>query len=100
MHKGHAVFCCLSKMWSVITATITPRLFPCVVPFLMAAAPPGTAPSLPTPTHADVKYGPHERNVLDAWLANSEKPAPLLFYIHGGGWLAEDKNTISPGTLK
>jgi hypothetical protein len=30
------------------------------------------------PTFADVKYGPHDANVLDLWLAKSDKPTPLL----------------------
>ena len=38
------------------------------------------------PTHADVKYGPHERNVMDVWLAKSDKPTPVLVSIHGGGF--------------
>ena len=37
-------------------------------------------------THTNVKYGPHERNALDIWLAPSDKPTPLVIYIHGGGW--------------
>jgi len=43
-------------------------------------------PPLPTPTLADVAYGPHPKQVLDFWKADSAKPTPLLFYIHGGGW--------------
>jgi len=38
------------------------------------------------PTLRDVSYGPHERNKLDFWKAESENPTPLVFYIHGGGW--------------
>jgi hypothetical protein len=38
------------------------------------------------PTIRDVAYGPHERNKLDFWKADSETPTPLVFYIHGGGW--------------
>ena len=38
------------------------------------------------PTHANVKYGNHERNVFDLWLAESDKPTPLVIYIHGGGF--------------
>lgn len=38
------------------------------------------------------KYGPHERNVFDIWLAKSEKPAPLVIYIHGGGFTGGDKS--------
>jgi acetyl esterase/lipase len=45
----------------------------------------------PSPTHADVKYGPHARNVLDVWRAKGDGPRPLLVYIHGGGWTGGDK---------
>ena len=44
------------------------------------------------PTFADVRYGPHESQVLDVYLANSAKPTPVLFFIHGGGWLNGDKS--------
>ena len=43
------------------------------------------------PTHADVAYGPHQRNRLDFWKAEGRGPRPLLVYIHGGGWTAGDK---------
>jgi acetyl esterase/lipase len=49
-------------------------------------------PSIP-PTAANVAYGPHPRNVLDFWQAKSEKPAPLVFCIHGGGWVNGDKSS-------
>ena len=48
------------------------------------------------PTIADLAYGPHERNVLDFYQAKSDKPTPLLFFIHGGGWTGGDKNGINP----
>jgi acetyl esterase/lipase len=48
------------------------------------------------PTVADLPYGPHERNVLDFYQAKSDQPTPLLFFIHGGGWMAGDKNGINP----
>ena len=38
-----------------------------------------------------MKYGPHDRNVMDVWLAESDKPTPVVFYIHGGGWTGGDK---------
>jgi acetyl esterase/lipase len=44
------------------------------------------APKLPAPTMADVAYGTHPKQVLHFWKAKSEKPTPLLFFIHGGGW--------------
>lgn len=43
------------------------------------------------PTHANVSYGPYERNVLDFYKANGDGPRPLLVYIHGGGWTSGDK---------
>lgn len=38
------------------------------------------------------KYGLHERNVFDLWLAKSEKPTPLVVYVHGGGFTEGDKS--------
>ena len=35
-------------------------------------------PQLPAPDHADVKYGPHERNVLDS--------PPYLYLVAFSGW--------------
>ncbi len=45
-----------------------------------------------SPTHANVPYGTHERQVLDFYQAKSDQPkTPLLFFIHGGGWMSGDK---------
>lgn len=43
-------------------------------------------------TFADEKYGTHERNVFDIWLADSDRPTPLVMYIHGGGFVGGDKS--------
>ena len=43
-------------------------------------------------TYVNEKYGPHERNNFDIWLAESEKPTPLVIYIHGGGFVGGDKS--------
>ena len=43
------------------------------------------------PTHSNIEYGPHDRNKLDLWLAESENPTPLLICIHGGGFSGGDK---------
>ncbi len=50
--------------------------------------------SIPKPTHADVRYGEHPRHVLDFWQAESEKPTPLVFVIHGGGWQGGSKERL------
>lgn len=47
------------------------------------------------PTHADVKYGEHERHVIDLYLAESDQPTPLVIYIHGGGFVGGDKRGVS-----
>ena len=47
------------------------------------------------PTHANIKYGEHERNVFDIWLADSKKPTPLAIYIHGGGFISGNKEKVS-----
>jgi acetyl esterase/lipase len=41
----------------------------------------------------DVPYGSHPRQVLDFYQAASDKPTPVVFYIHGGGWQNGDKKT-------
>lgn len=57
-------------------------------------------PPLPTPTYANVRYGPYPRNVLDFWQARSDKPAPVVFFVHGGGWRGGDKAMLPPGLLE
>ena len=57
-------------------------------------------PQLRPPTHADVKYGSHERNVLDFYQAESDKPTPLVVYIHGGGFRGGSKRSLNAGTLR
>jgi hypothetical protein len=58
------------------------------------------SPAKPRPDEENVKYGPHERNVLDLWIAKSDKPAPLVLFIHGGGFRNGDKAALSEGNLK
>ena len=41
----------------------------------------------------NVAYGTHPRQVLDFYQATSDKPTPVVFYIHGGGWRNGDKKT-------
>jgi len=62
--------------------------------FLLATTAFAQTDTKPAPTHRDSSYGPHERNKLDVWLAKSEKPAPLLIFIHGGGWAGGDKADV------
>ncbi len=54
----------------------------------------------PEPTHRDVAYGPHERNVVDFYQARSDAPAPVLVYFHGGGFRGGDKRGIDLGLYR
>jgi len=53
------------------------------------------AGSIPKPTLSEVPYGTHQRHVLDFWKAKSDKPTPLVFVIHGGGWKNGSKERLS-----
>lgn len=57
------------------------------------------APALPPPSHANVPYGDHPRQVIDFWQVQSAKPAPVVVYIHGGGWMGGDKSSLNKATL-
>jgi acetyl esterase/lipase len=76
-------------------------LFPLAVALLIGCpAAMAQTPATPTPkkaplrpTLADVPYGPHEHQKLDFYRAKAadEKPTPVVFFIHGGGWIMGDK---------
>jgi arylsulfatase len=56
----------------------------------------------PPPTMPDVSYGPHPKQVMHFWKtpqAAADKPAPLLFFIHGGGWQGGDRMSGLTGML-
>lgn len=84
------------------------RLFRWTIPgltalalFAIAAAPVRKArdTAKPRPDLRNVTYGPHERNVLDLWKAKSDKPTPLVVYIHGGGFRGGDKSSVRASLL-
>ncbi|MEO2035251.1 MAG: alpha/beta hydrolase [Planctomycetaceae bacterium] len=52
------------------------------------------------PAHTDVAYDDdHKSQCVDVYLAKSDKPTPVMIYIHGGGWRAGSKQSV-PGWLK
>ncbi|MBJ7443882.1 MAG: carboxylesterase family protein, partial [Sphingobium sp.] len=43
-------------------------------------------------TQGDIAYGPHERHRLDIYAPlDATGPAPVLVFVHGGGFLKGDK---------
>ena len=50
--------------------------------------------NLPKPTQPEIRYGKHERNVLDFWKAESQNPTPVALVIHGGGWKGGSKERL------
>ncbi len=46
------------------------------------------------PDFEDISYGPHERNLIDFWKADSDIPTPVVVFIHGGGFINGDKSSI------
>ncbi|HEY3121142.1 MAG TPA: alpha/beta hydrolase [Vicinamibacteria bacterium] len=65
-----------------------------------APQPPPRPADRPAPDVADASYGPHPRNVLDLWKAKSAKPAPLVIFIHGGGFQQGDKGQVPAALLR
>ena len=50
--------------------------------------------SVPKATFTEVRYGDHERHVLDFWKAESNSPTPVALVIHGGGWNGGSKERL------
>jgi acetyl esterase/lipase len=49
---------------------------------------------LPVEPDENVSYGSHRMQRIYFWRAKSDKPTPLLFYIHGGGWTGGDRSVV------
>ena len=54
------------------------------------------SPALAQEVKKDIPYvqGGHERHVLDVYSPNDAKKAPVVFWIHGGGWQAGNKSEV------
>src|SRR5687768_6235522 len=65
-----------------------------------ADAQPHSGRTKPGPDPADVSYGPHQRSVLDLWKATSQRPTPLVVFIHGGGFHSGSKDALSAVLLE
>jgi acetyl esterase len=55
-------------------------------------------PTYPAPDVADMRYGTHERNVLDVWKAKPRPaqtgPVPVVVFFHGGGFRSGSKASV------
>ena len=58
------------------------------------------APKDGVETHKDIAYGPDERNRLDVFVPARKpaKPAPIVVYFHGGGYIAGERSPL-PGLI-
>jgi acetyl esterase/lipase len=83
---------------SVVLALLFLPLIPSSILAQEAKKP--AAPSRPAPTAANVAYGTHARQVLDFWQAKSDRPTPLVLYIHGGAWQNGDKSSLGGGHIR
>jgi acetyl esterase/lipase len=61
-------------------------------PFVYDGNPEHLKYELPIQPDENVSYGSHRMQVIYFWRANSDKPTPLLVYIHGGGWSGGDRS--------
>jgi hypothetical protein len=52
------------------------------------------------PTHADVPYGEHPQQKIDLYLAKSDKPTPLVLYIHSHSFPGSGLGTRQLATLQ
>lgn len=53
------------------------------------------------PDKKDIVYGPHARNRFDFWFAkDASAPAPLIVFIHGGGFVGGDKSQATDTSIK
>jgi len=63
----------------------------CVAALLLSAA---LYAQQPPPDLVNMSYGPDPAQVLDLWKAKSDKPTPLVIFIHGGGFYGGDKKMV------
>ena len=87
MAKNHL----LNTILIAICSTFCALFFPVII---LAQDAPSYDTSVPEPSLSGIRYGEHERHILDFWKAESATPTPLVFVIHGGGWRGGEKERV------
>lgn len=57
-------------------------------------------PQAAPPTHEGLSYGEHAMQRIDLWIAKSDKPAPLVIFIHGGGFRGGSRKGVNGGEIQ
>jgi acetyl esterase/lipase len=79
------------------------KVFPVLALFCIFCQAQGIAlkPNELPPTHRDMKYGSHPKELINFWRFDSDKPVGILLQIHGGGWMGGKKDEVlRPHQLK
>lgn len=79
------------------------RLFPLSLFSLIALAAATSAQSqvpVPEMTFENVAYGDHPNQIIDFWKADVSGPAPLVVYIHGGGFTGGSHDKVSAKKIR
>ena len=59
------------------------------------------APQSDGPTFENVKYGAHQKELMNVWQIESDQPLGVLLNIHGGGWMGGNKiEGVRPKALR
>ncbi len=72
--------------------SLLPSFLPLFLATALAAQVEKTGPKA---TFENVAYGDHANQILDLWQAEVDEPAPLVVYIHGGGFTGGSHDKVS-----
>ena len=82
---------CMHRQVSSLCSILS-SFFPLLLATALAAQVEKTGPKA---TFENVAYGGHANQILDFWQAKVDEPAPLVVYIHGGGFTGGSHDKVS-----